>query len=208
MQQTLKLIHEPSLEEQSMTTFNAEPTRLTALERVRANWAWFVALGIGLIVVGFIASAHLIASTIVTVLYVGAMMLVGAVFQVTHALSERGWKRKALSIAAGLFYGLASLVLIYDPILSALNIALVLGALLVAAGVVRLISAIRHRSQNGWAWIAASAVATIVVGLLVLVTWPSVGLWLLGMVLAVDLIFQGWGFLAFGLALKMRAPRR
>ncbi len=191
-----------------MTTLNIDATSLSALERVRASWAWFVALGIGLIVVGFIASAHLVASTIVTVLYVGAMMLVGAIFQLTHAFSERGWKRKMLSIAGGLFYGLASLVLIYDPILSALNIALVLGALLVAAGVVRLISAIRHRSHRGWAWIAASAVVTIVVGLLVLVTWPSVGLWLLGMVLAVDLVFQGWGFLAFGLALKTRAPRR
>jgi len=37
--------------------------------------------------------------------------------------------------------------------------------------------------------------------------WTTLGLWLLGVMLVVDLIFQGWGFIAFGLALRNRASR-
>jgi uncharacterized membrane protein HdeD (DUF308 family) len=36
---------------------------------------------------------------------------------------------------------------------------------------------------------------------------PAVGLWLLGAMLVVDLVFQGWGFIAFGLALRNRTSR-
>lgn len=128
------------------------------------------------------------------------------IFQLVHAFSARGWKRRALNILSALFYGVAGVVIVYDPVLSAVDISLVIGALLVAAGIVRFITALRDRSHNGWGWVAASGVATVIVGILVLATWPAVGLWLLGMMLAVDLIFQGWGFLAFGFALKGNAP--
>jgi uncharacterized membrane protein HdeD (DUF308 family) len=37
--------------------------------------------------------------------------------------------------------------------------------------------------------------------------WPRIGLWLLGAMLVVDLIFQGWGLIIFGLALKARLSR-
>ncbi|MGA7996218.1 MAG: HdeD family acid-resistance protein, partial [Bradyrhizobium sp.] len=38
--------------------------------------------------------------------------------------------------------------------------------------------------------------------------WPAISLWLLGAMLVVDLIFQGWGFIAFGMALKADASRQ
>ena len=189
-----------------MSTAAATSNINSTIKQARANWGWFVALGIGLIIAGFIASANVFASTIVSVIYVGAMMLVGAVFQLVHAFTARGWKRGTLNILSALFYGVAGLVIVYDPILSAVYISLVIGALLVAAGIVRFITALRDRTHNGWGWVAASSVATVIVGILILATWPAVGLWLLGMMLAVDLIFQGCGFVAFGFALKGNAP--
>ena len=41
-------------------------------------------------------------------------------------------------------------------------------------------------------------------GLVIAIGWPVNSLWMLGMFLAIDLIFQGWSFIAFGLALKSR----
>jgi uncharacterized membrane protein HdeD (DUF308 family) len=43
---------------------------------------------------------------------------------------------------------------------------------------------------------------------MIVALWPTIGLWLLGAMLTVDLVFQGWGLIAFGLALKARASRR
>jgi uncharacterized membrane protein HdeD (DUF308 family) len=46
---------------------------------------------------------------------------------------------------------------------------------------------------------------TACVGAIVVAAWPAIGLWFLGAMLVVDLIFQGWGLIVFGLALKARA---
>jgi len=187
-----------------MSTAAASPNMNANLKQAQPSWGWFVALGIGLIVAGVIASANVFASTIASVIYVGVMMLVGAVLQFVHAFSSLGWKRRTMNILAAVFYAFASMVIVYDPLLSAVDISLVIGALLVGAGIARFISAFHDRSHGGWGWVAASGVATIAVGILILATWPTVGLWLLGMILAVDLISQGWGFLAFGFILKAK----
>jgi uncharacterized membrane protein HdeD (DUF308 family) len=41
----------------------------------------------------------------------------------------------------------------------------------------------------------------------VVAAWPAIGLWFLGAMLVVDLIFQGWGLIAFGVALRARSLR-
>jgi uncharacterized membrane protein HdeD (DUF308 family) len=49
---------------------------------------------------------------------------------------------------------------------------------------------------------AASGVITTLAGIVVALGWPVNTLWLLGRVLAIDLIFQGVAAIAFGLALR------
>lgn len=176
-----------------------------ALKSAQANWGWYVALGIGLILAGFAASINFFASTLASIIYIAAMMLAGSALQIAHALSARSWKRRAFDLVSALFYGVASAVLIMDPVLSAIDISLVIGALLVAAGVFRVATGLHARSNKGWVWIFASGVMTAAVGVVILITWPQVGLGLLGAMLTVDLLFQGCGFLAFGLALRRRA---
>lgn len=48
----------------------------------------------------------------------------------------------------------------------------------------------------------ASGVLTTLVGIIFLLGWPVNSLWLLGVVLAIDLIFHGVSEILFGLALK------
>lgn len=62
--------------------------------------------------------------------------------------------------------------------------------------------------RDCWRWIVAAGVLTFCVGVMIVAPWPTIGLWLLGAMLTVDLVFQGWGLIAFGLALKARASRR
>ena len=43
---------------------------------------------------------------------------------------------------------------------------------------------------------------TALCGLVIAIGWPVNSLWVLGMFLAIDLIFQGWTCIALGLALR------
>jgi len=168
---------------------------------LRDNRGWFIALGVALILLGIIAFANLFAASIATVYYVGILMIVGAVAQMVMAFRVKGWARAIFLIAAAILYGLAGLFAFMDPVLASTVITLLLGAMLLASGVVRIVLALRERQRKGWGWVLTNGILGILVGLIVLAGWPVNSLWILGLFLSVDLIAQGFGWLFVGIGL-------
>ena len=77
----------------------------------------------------------------------------------------------------------------------------VLAAMLVASGLVRLWLAYRHWRVMG-GLLTLSGVIAILAGLVIFFGWPATGLWVLGLCLAIDVLFQGFAWLMFGFALR------
>jgi uncharacterized membrane protein HdeD (DUF308 family) len=178
-----------------------------AIHAITGKWGWFVALGAGELILGGIASANLMAASLASVLVIGATMAVAGIFQIVHAVSVRGLRGFLFWLLAGIVYAAAGAIILYDPILASFTVSLVVCAFLIVAGVMRAWAGFHMRPAAGWRWIVAAGVLTFCVGLVLIAAWPGIGLWLLGAMLVVDLIFQGWGLIAFGLALKARASR-
>src|SRR5690606_38512867 len=176
-----------------------------AFARLRSNWGWFVVIGIVLLVLGVLAFANLVIATVASVYFVGAMMLVGGAIQIVLAFRTRGWGRFALWLLGGILYALAGIVAFVDPLLASLALTLILAVSLIAVGVLRLWIGFEARPESGWGWIVAAGVVTLLTGIVIAIGWPVSGLWVLGLILAIDLIIQGWSHIAFGLALRRRA---
>lgn len=174
----------------------------SATRTVRSKWGWFVALGVGMLIAGGIASTNLFAASLASVIYIAAMMLAAGAMQIIHGFAAHGWAKRALPILSGLLYLVAGAAAFFDPILASASISLVLGAFLSLSGASRIVYGFRSRAQKGSGWIIASGVLSLIGGVLIIATWPVIGLWLLGAVLTFDLIFQGWGFIAFGLTVR------
>ena len=179
----------------------------TAIHTVTGKWGWFVALGVGELILGGIASTNLIAANFASVLVIGAAMVAAAAFQIVHAFYARGVRGFLFWLVAGLVYAAAGAIILYDPVFASLTLSLTAGIFLVAAGIMRVWAGFHVRPAAGWGWIVAAGVLTFCVGVLVIAAWPAIGLWFLGAMLVVDLIFQGWGLIAFGVALRARAQR-
>jgi len=184
---------------------NAKPTLGTSLHTIAGKWRWFVALGVGELILGGVASTNLTASNLVSVLVIGAAMVAAGVFQIVHAFSTRGLRGFLFWQLAGIVYAAAGAIILYDPVFASLTLSLTAGVFLIAAGVVRIWAGFHARPAVGWRWIVAAGVVTFSVGGIVVAAWPGIGLWFLGAMLVVDLIFQGWGLIVFGLALRARA---
>ena len=184
-----------------------KPSLGSAIHAIDGKWGWFVALGVGELILGGIASANLLAANLASVLFIGAAMLVGGIFQIVHAFSARGIRGFLFWLLGGVVYGAAGAIILYDPILASLTLSLLAGVFLLSAGILRAWAGFHCRPAAGWRWIVAAGVLTFCVGVILIAAWPAIGLWLLGAMLVVDLIFQGWGFIAFGIALKARAYR-
>jgi uncharacterized membrane protein HdeD (DUF308 family) len=173
-----------------------------AIGETRSKWGWFVALGVLLLIFGVIAFGNLFIATVASVYLVGWLMLVGGIIEIIHAFGVKSWGRFFFWLASGLLYAIAGFFAFDNPLLASAVLTFLLAVALVASGVLRIWVGLSHRPQSGWGWIVAAGVITVLAGLIIAMGWPVNSLWVLGMFLAIDLIFQGWTFIAVGLALK------
>lgn len=165
-----------------------------------SSWKWSLVIGIALLIFGFIALGNLIVATAASIYLVGVVMLIGGVLQLIHGFAQK--ERKAIWIIAGLLYAIAGIFALSNPFAFSSVLTLGLGIVLIFTGVSRLFSA---SSAPGRGWIIFSAIITLLLGVALVVGWPANSLWVIGLFLAFDLIFQGWSYLLLGLALKGRS---
>jgi uncharacterized membrane protein HdeD (DUF308 family) len=173
--------------------------------RPRTGWGWFVALGVGQIVLGVIAWFDVIAFTIAGVVFIGALLLVAGVFQIIHAFMDRAWGAFILDLLVGVLYVIGGFLLMAEPVQGSLVITILVAAALIIGGILRIVMAIQHRHMRGWVMMLASGVISLLVGLMLYLTLPWSGLWVVGTLIAVELIVHGVSWLQFGLTLRRTA---
>lgn len=177
----------------------ASPGDLAAL---RSKWGWLLAYGILLLIAGILAFLNILLATVVSILFVGVMMLIGGIAQIVHAFQVRGWGQFFLWLLIGALYVIAGLLAFTNPLLASTALTLVFAISVIAVGILRVVAGIALRSHGGWGWMVAGGVLAVIVGLIVLAGWPVNSLWIIGMLLAIDLTFYGAGIIALALALK------
>ena len=176
-----------------------------AIEHLRARWGEIVAFGALLVVLGLVALCFTLASTIATVTLNGVFFLVAGVAEIGVGAHAKSWARFFLWIIGGVVYLFAGLICILNPIFASLALTLALGAGLIAAACVRAYLAFHLPGGNPRAMVLLAAVVTFLLGLVIVVHWPTDSVYVLGILLGVDLLFHGIGWATFGIGLR---PRR
>lgn len=171
-------------------------------EELRSSWGWLVALGVVLLLLGFVALANLFVATVVSVLYIGVLMLIGGVGQIITAFRIRKSGSFWLWLVSGLLYAAAGVFAFYNPALAAQVLTVLLAVSMIAAGLGRIGIGVRKPRMRGWGWVVASGVLSILVGMIVFAGWLFASLFILGLVLAIDLTFLGMSTLLLGLAVR------
>ncbi|MBV8104372.1 MAG: HdeD family acid-resistance protein [Hyphomicrobiales bacterium] len=172
------------------------------LAPLRAKWGWIVALGVVYVVAGFIALGSVVAATAAAVWVVGIMMIIAGVAEVINAFQVRTWGRFIFWLLLGILYIIAGFVAFENTLLAAIWLTLLLGAALVASGIVRVFLGFNMRGGSPWGWVVISGLITLLLGIVILAHWPYSGLYALGIILGVDLVFAGAGWIGLGLGLR------
>jgi uncharacterized membrane protein HdeD (DUF308 family) len=172
---------------------------------LRSNWGWFIAAGVLLFLLGLYALANLVVATIASVWLYGIFLIVGGIAQIVHSFRAQSWGMTALWLLGGVLYALAGLVALVFPLLASVVYTLMLGILLIVLGVVRLVTAFDARAGAHWGWIAFGGLLTLVLGLMITFSWPATGLWVIGLFLGIDLIYQGIAWILFGIGVRRLA---
>ena len=190
----------------TMSTNTPLPPNLAeGLKVLRAKWGWIVALGVVFLLAGFVALGSAVAATASAVMIIGIMMIMGGAAEIAAAFSVKGWGKFAVWMLLGLLYVGAGIIALMNPFAAATILTLMLGAALVAGGVLRIFLAFSMKSAGKpWGWVVLSGLVTLLLGIMIIAKWPASSFFVLGMFLGIDLIFIGSGWVTMGLALKNR----
>jgi uncharacterized membrane protein HdeD (DUF308 family) len=174
---------------------------------VSRKWAWMLALGLLYLVLGAIGLAMLFGLTIVSILFIGALMLAGGAAQVLETVKCRGWKGIAWHLAIAVLYIAGGLVVIDDPTSVSRLFSMVLGSVLAAIGLVRLRIARQLRAKGeGALGMLATGFGGIALGVMIMLDWPLSGLFAIALFIAADLLLQGLSTVWLALTARRHRP--
>lgn len=161
-----------------------------------------IGMGILFIVLGMIGVAGQTLFSFVTINVLGAFLVFAGVLQASHAMRSHGWKSVGIQVVLAILYIAAGVYTWAFPIPALEAITLWLAAIFFVTGALRLISAFQHRHFREWFWLVLSSAISILMGVLIMNGYPETSLWLPGLLIAIELLLQGWSLLFLGLAAR------
>ncbi|MEI9888944.1 MAG: HdeD family acid-resistance protein [Rhizomicrobium sp.] len=159
-------------------------------------------LGLAMVVLGLAAVAFPMISTLVAALLVGWSLLLSGIVLLIASFSIHGTGpffgallSSLISVAAGAF-------LLFNPLAGAVALTLLVGVIFLVQGAFELYFAFEMRPHAGWQGMLLSGLASIVMAVLIAAGWPAVSAIVLGILLGVNFLSTGIGYIVVSRSLK------
>ena len=165
---------------------------------------WFIGLGIFLIILGIIAGGAAVATTLISVVMLGWILVIASIGLVIESFLTGQWSGFLLTLGAAALSAIAGITLLSNPLIGAATITMVIATILIAAGIYRSISSMVMRFPN-WGWSLANGIITLAVGAMLLRALPRASFYFLGLLIGIDLIFHGISWLSFAFGVHQLA---
>jgi uncharacterized membrane protein HdeD (DUF308 family) len=175
------------------------------IEDVGRHSGWFIALGVAFIVGGFAAIVMPLVASIAVALAIGWVFVFVGIVQLIHAWQVREWGGVLWQVIIGLIILAGGIGAVIDPISAALTLTLLIGVVFLAKGIMQIILGLNLRPHPAWAWVLGAGVLAVLVGLIVLFSWPFSGAWVLGTLAGISLMFTGWSYIMMATAARQMA---
>ncbi|USQ84559.1 DUF308 domain-containing protein [Streptomyces phaeoluteigriseus] len=165
--------------------------------RLRRGFSWLFVLGVILVVAGLVGLVYTGVATLTSMLLFGWLLLIGGVVGLLHAVQARGTSFFWLGVIVAALNIAAGVVIIRRPDEAAAALTMFAALLFLTGGLFRLVGSMVVRgSQFGWTLLLG--VFDLLLGILVLIDWPSSSQYVIGCFFSLALLFDGLGLVATG----------
>ncbi len=167
------------------------------------DWGWLLGLGVLFIVLGCIGLSMTVGLTMFSMFFIGALFIVAGIAQMIDGFQCKPWAGALWHTFLGLMYMVGGGVIIYDPILASFFFTALLAWLLIIMGITRLYMSYVLRDSKAWGWMLLAGITTFILGVLILMQWPFSALWIFGMLIAIELIVNGWTYVFIAMGMRI-----
>jgi len=178
---------------------NADSILHNRLRTASGRMFWF---GAALVVLGIGAIVFPMFSTLVATLLVGWVLLISGIVLLLGSFSIHGTGPFFGALLLALLTLASGAYLLVNPIGGASVITLMMGVVFLFQGVFEISFAFQMRPYSSWVGMLVSGIASLAIALLIIVGWPAISVVVLGVLLGVNLITSGVGYIVVSQVLK------
>ncbi|TWU44184.1 acid-resistance membrane protein [Novipirellula aureliae] len=177
------------------------------LAHLAREWWCFLLTGIFLVIGGIASIAFPWFTSIGVVMFLGVILVISGIATVITAFWVGKWGAFMMQILIGLLYMVAGFVITDAPIASLALMTLMLAGFLVIGGGFRIVTALVEKYPQ-WGWSLFNGVVTLMLGLIIFRSFrqlpeePSGVLWIIGLMIGIELLFNGLNWIMLSLAIK------
>jgi uncharacterized membrane protein HdeD (DUF308 family) len=175
------------------------------LHPLRKQWWCFLLLGVALIVLGSLCIIDPLIPTLASVLFLGFLLMAAGITQIVSSFWAGKWSGMLIHILIGVLYVVVGYMMIDAPVINMVLITKFIAIFLVISGAFRIISALVVRYPD-WGWSLLNGGITLLLGIIINRQLPEAALWVIGLFIGIEMLFNGWAWVM--LALDLRAVAR
>jgi len=172
-------------------------TRAAVAGELKKAWGWLLAWGVILLFAGLAGLSYSVAVGVVTTIFIGGLLVVYGVVEIVQAFRHQKWSGFFLFLIGGLLSIVAGVLIWSRPLAGMEVLTLFMAAYFLVLGSFRSVGAISSR-HPGWGWGLFNGLVSIVLGMMIWNRWPASSLWVIGLFVAIDMIFEGWNYIMLG----------
>jgi uncharacterized membrane protein HdeD (DUF308 family) len=191
---------DPSPESQSAGRAPAT-AEACVLEGLQSLWGWFLVLGIILVFLGMLAIGASFVASLATVLVFGTLLMVSGGMQMIASFFSRKWGGFFQELLVGILLLVVGLLMVTHPLAALASLTLLVAAFFLVSGIARIVMALSERFEN-WAFVLATGVINLLLGILIWSGWPASALWVIGLFVGIEMLFRGWTWIMLALAAR------
>ncbi|MGV6817865.1 MAG: HdeD family acid-resistance protein [Thiotrichales bacterium] len=165
------------------------------LEELPLNWKVMLAIGVFMVFAGTFGIGLSAYLTLGSMFVFAALIGTAGVLQFIQGVQakEKKWIGRSQHFGIAILYILTAGIMVWDPVAASAGVTLFLAALFAAMGAMKIWYAVRCK-RHDWKWVlpSLSGLISLILSGLILITWPASSLWLLGLLIAIELLANGW----------------
>jgi len=161
--------------------------------------------GILMAIAGVLAIISPFIAGLSVTIVVGFLLLVTGVSRLFLAFKMGSFGRGLLVFVLGLLTLVAGGYMVARPNMGLATLTLFLAAYLFVQGIFEIVWAFRLRPVKGWGWTLFSGISSLLLGILIWAQFPVSGMWAVGTLVGVHMIFAGSATASIGSAARSGA---
>lgn len=157
------------------------------------------AFGIGQIALGILVIILAALTAWLTVWALGLFLVIWGGLVLLQSVSQRKRRFFWWYLSTSLLALATGFLLLFFPGMGAAALSLILAILFIMGGLYKILAAIGEKAQN-WGWIVFGGGISIILGFFILSQWPINNFLILGVLVGIEIILNGWSLMVVGYA--------